>query len=86
MTPPKHGVRPMVIDETPGRKAYCQCGHSAMLPYCDGSHSRLATGLSPIVVDITESHKKAICQCHQSKCRPWCDGTHSTLSGGGPAG
>ncbi len=80
MTPAKHGTRPIVVEESPGKKAYCQCGHSAALPYCDGSHGRLGTGLAPIVVDVTESHRKAVCQCHQSKCRPWCDGTHSTLS------
>ena len=40
MAEPKHGTSPMVIDETPGKKAYCQCGLSENLPYCDGSHSR----------------------------------------------
>lgn len=75
----KFAKSPKVVDETPGKKAYCQCGHSAKLPYCDGSHSREATGVSPIVVDIDEPGKKAICQCHQSGNLPWCDGTHSSL-------
>lgn len=26
---PKHGVKPMVLDEAAGKKAYCQCGLSA---------------------------------------------------------
>lgn len=73
----KHGNRPMVIDETPGKKAYCQCGLSASLPYCDGTHSREGTGVSPIVCEIEEAGKKAICQCHKSGNLPWCDGTHS---------
>lgn len=76
---PKHGAKPIVIDETPGRKAYCQCGHSANLPYCDGAHSRQQTGLAPIVCDVPEAGKKAVCQCHQSANKPWCDGTHSKL-------
>ncbi len=76
---PLHGTRPTVVDETPGRKSYCQCGLSANLPYCDGTHSREATGRSPITVEITEPCKKAVCQCHQSGSLPWCDGTHSTL-------
>jgi len=79
MADPKHGTQPIVIDETPGKKAYCTCGHSAGLPYCDGSHSRENTGLAPIVCDVNEPGKKAICQCHQSGNMPWCDGTHSKL-------
>ncbi len=76
---PKHGARPIVIDETPGKKAYCECGHSAKLPYCDGSHSRMGTGVTPIVVEVPDTGKKAVCQCHQSGSLPWCDGTHSKL-------
>ncbi len=74
---PKHGTAPIVIDETVGKKAYCQCGLSEMLPYCDGSHSHHRTGLAPIVRDLAEPGKKAVCQCHRSGNLPWCDGTHS---------
>jgi CDGSH-type Zn-finger protein len=79
MTEPKNGTRPIVIEETAGKKAYCQCGLSAKLPYCDGTHSREQTGVMPIVVEVDEPDRKAICQCHQSGNRPWCDGTHSRL-------
>jgi len=79
MAEPKHGTKPIVIDETPGQKAYCQCGWSQNLPYCDGSHSRLDTGCSPIVCTVKEAGKKAVCQCHQSGNLPWCDGTHAKL-------
>ncbi len=77
MTAPKHGNAPMVIEETAGKKAYCQCGLSAKLPYCDGAHARENTGLAPIVVEIPEACKKAVCQCHRSDDLPWCDGSHS---------
>lgn len=77
---PKHGTRPIVCEETPGKKAYCQCGHSANLPYCDGAHSRLQTGIVPMVVDVPDAGKKAICQCHQSGNKPWCDGTHNRIA------
>ena len=79
MAEPRHGTRPIVIEESAGKKAYCQCGLSAHLPYCDGSHSREGTGLAPIVVTVEAPEKKAICQCHRSGNRPWCDGTHSKL-------
>ncbi len=79
MADPKHGAAPIVVDETTGKKAYCQCGLSQTLPYCDGAHARERTGLSPIVVDLKAVGKKAICQCHRSGDLPWCDGTHSRL-------
>ncbi len=79
MAEARHGTTPIIVDEGVGRKAYCQCGLSANLPYCDGAHSRENTGVSPIVCDVTEAGKKAICQCHQSGNRPWCDGTHNRL-------
>ena len=80
MADPKHGARPIVVEETAGTKAYCQCGWSQNLPYCDGSHSRMSTGCTPIVCEVAENGKKAICQCHQSGSRPWCDGTHKQLA------
>ena len=79
MAEPKHGTKPIVVEETAGKKAYCQCGLSANLPYCDGTHSRQNTGLRPIVVEVEEAGKKAICQCHRSDNLPWCDGTHGRL-------
>lgn len=79
MAEPKHGTRPIVVEETAGKKAYCTCGLSANLPYCDGEHSRSGTGLAPTVIEIEEDGKKAICQCHKSCSMPFCDGTHSKL-------
>ena len=79
MTEPRHGNRLLVIEETTGKKAYCQCGLSAKLPYCDGTHAREDTGVTPIICDVDSPGAKAICQCHRSGSLPWCDGTHSTL-------
>ena len=81
MTEPVHTNRPMVIEETAGTKAYCQCGLSAKLPYCDGAHSRENTGVGPMVVEVAEAGKRAVCQCHHSADKPWCDGTHGKLGG-----
>ena len=77
MSEPKHGDSPLVVDETPGKKYYCQCGLSAGLPYCDGAHGREGTGIQPIAVQIDEPCKKAVCQCHRSGDLPWCDGAHA---------
>jgi CDGSH-type Zn-finger protein len=80
MAEAKHGKGPIVVEESPGTKAYCQCGWSANLPYCDGAHARHGTGEKPIVIDVAEPGKRAVCQCHRSGNRPWCDGTHRTLA------
>lgn len=77
MAEPVHGDGPIVLDETAGKKAYCQCGLSENLPYCDGAHSRHGTSIVPIVVDVDAPGKKAVCQCHRSGNSPWCDGSHS---------
>ncbi|MBK9121428.1 MAG: CDGSH iron-sulfur domain-containing protein [Phycisphaerales bacterium] len=80
MAEPIHGTRPIGVDETPGKKAYCTCGHSQKLPYCDGSHNRMDTGCKPFVCELTEPGKKWICQCHQTGTPPWCDGSHKQLA------
>lgn len=76
MADPKHGSGPLRVDETAGKKAYCTCGLSANLPYCDGSHSREATGLKPVVLEA-KAGEAWICQCHRSKTPPYCDGSHN---------
>ena len=70
---------PYVVNEKPGRKAWCACGESEKQPYCDGSHSRKNTGMRPMVVEITEEKTVAWCGCKKSKNAPYCDGTHKTL-------
>lgn len=70
---------PYVIDEKPGKVAWCSCGQSAKQPYCDGSHSRLNTGMSPIIVEITEAKRVAWCGCKHSATKPFCDGGHKKL-------
>ncbi len=80
MAEPKNATAPIKIMETAGTKAYCQCGWSEILPYCDGAHSRMATGCSPIVCEVPADGKKSICQCRLSATLPWCDGAHKQLN------
>ena len=68
---------PYVLDEQPGKRAWCQCGRSAKQPFCDGSHK--GTGFTPIIVTIEEAKRVAWCGCKQSGNKPFCDGTHNTL-------
>ncbi len=70
---------PYVINEKPGRVAWCACGESEKQPYCDGSHARKNTGMRPIVVEVTEERQIAWCGCKQSKNKPYCEGTQRTL-------
>lgn len=73
-------TRPIVINETAGKKAYCQCGWSEDLPYCDGAHSRNNVDCRPLVCEVPDEGQKAICQCHGSGNLPWCDGSHAKLT------
>lgn len=80
MSEPKIAQRfPYVKDEQPGERAWCACGNSQNQPYCDGSHARLNTGISPVSVKIDVSKKVAWCGCKHSGNKPYCDGTHRTL-------
>lgn len=71
---------PHVVDETPGKKFWCACGHSAKQPYCDGSHAKSGTGLRSVAVDIPEAKKVAWCGCRHTKNPPFCDGSHRSLA------
>lgn len=80
MSEPKIAQKaPYVKEETAGKKFWCACGHSQKQPYCDGSHARLNTGMSPLPVDIEAPRKVAWCGCKNSAKKPFCDGSHSRL-------
>ncbi len=80
MTEPKMDQKaPYVREEPAGKKAWCACGHSQKQPYCDGSHARLNTGITPIPVEFKEAQRVAWCGCRRSGKKPYCDGTHRSL-------
>ena len=76
-TPESPQKKPYIIDENPGKRAWCACGRSQKQPYCDGSHK--GTEFTPIVVDIAEAGQVLWCGCKHSGRKPYCDGSHSKL-------
>ena len=68
---------PYVINESPGRKAWCSCGLSKNQPYCDGKHA--GTNFVPIIARVEEELNVAWCGCKYTKTPPYCDGSHSKL-------
>jgi len=69
--------QPYVVEEQPGKKAWCACGLSPNQPYCSGAHK--TTEFKPVIVEITAAKKIAWCGCKQTKTPPYCDGTHRKL-------
>ena len=76
--------KPYVVQEQPGKKEWCACGYSATQPYCDGSHTRMNTGISPIVVELKEAKTVSWCGCKHSANKPYCDGSHRQLAASTP--
>jgi CDGSH-type Zn-finger protein len=68
------------VNETPGKKYWCACGHSKNQPYCDGAHARVGSDLRPVPVEITEARRVAWCGCKKSAKAPYCDGSHNRLA------
>jgi CDGSH-type Zn-finger protein len=70
---------PYVMDLKPGKYYWCTCGQSAAQPFCDGSHARLNTGMTPVEITLTETKKVALCGCKKTANPPYCDGSHTKL-------
>jgi CDGSH-type Zn-finger protein len=67
--------KPYVVDEKPGKKAWCSCGLSKRQPYCDGAH--VGTGMGPVLVEIKVAGPVSWCGCKKTATQPFCDGSHN---------
>jgi CDGSH iron-sulfur domain-containing protein 3 len=70
---------PYMMEMQEGKYYWCSCGHSAGQPFCDNSHERLNTGMTPVEVEVKYPKTVAWCGCKHSKKGPYCDGTHNRL-------
>jgi CDGSH-type Zn-finger protein len=68
---------PMATEIEPGTYYWCQCGKTAKVPFCDGSHA--GTGIEPLAFLVTEPGTVAICNCGLTTNPPYCDGSHSAI-------
>ena len=67
---------PYIVEAEEGKSAaFCACGRSANLPFCDGSHK--GSDQVPRVVTYEKNGNVAICGCGRSGGLPYCDGSHS---------
>lgn len=65
---------PLMTELEAGSYAWCQCGRTKTVPYCDGSHE--GTGIEPLMFDVEQPSTAAICNCGITKTPPYCDGSH----------
>jgi CDGSH iron-sulfur domain-containing protein 3 len=70
---------PYVLDMQPGTYSWCSCGQTKTEPFCDGSHERLNTGMTPVEMEIKYPKTVAWCGCRRTAKPPLCDGTHNKL-------
>ncbi|MFC2109176.1 CDGSH iron-sulfur domain-containing protein [Bacteroidota bacterium] len=56
--------------------AYCTCNKSQEMPFCDGNHKNLNSGVKPLLFKVPENEKAFLCTCGDSKNKPYCDGSH----------
>ena len=69
---------PYPVQVEAGKNYYwCSCGLSANQPFCDGSH--IATDLTPVKFEATESKTVYLCGCKHTASPVLCDGTHAKL-------
>ncbi len=57
--------------------AWCSCGRSEKLPFCDGLHK--GTEFKPLIFKAEKSAEYNLCNCGNTRKKPFCDGKHNKL-------
>jgi CDGSH iron-sulfur domain-containing protein 3 len=70
-------THPLVTTLQPGTYAWCRCGRTHDVPFCDGSHE--GTGIEPLEFEIAEAESVSLCNCGLTQNPPYCDGSHALL-------
>lgn len=68
---------PLEMELEAGTYAWCACGKTKTVPFCDGSHE--GTGIEPVEFTIDQPTTAAICNCGLTSNPPYCDGSHVDL-------
>lgn len=54
----------------------CTCFMSEKMPYCDGAHKQLNTGIKPLLYTANKDEQIILCSCSNTYNPPFCDGSH----------
>lgn len=75
---PKVAASPYFVELIEGKTyAWCGCGLSKTMPFCDGAHTGTAMGPLEFVARKTET--VLLCGCAETCDPPYCDGTHDVI-------
>lgn len=70
-------AHPAMLELEPGTHAWCQCGKTKTVPWCDGSHE--GTDIEPLTFEVDEKATAAVCNCGLTNDPPYCDGSHAEI-------
>ena len=74
----KNFINPAIVKlEKDKVYAWCTCGRSEKLPFCDGQHK--GTEFKPLIFKAEEDIEHKLCNCGNTKKAPYCDATHRRL-------
>ena len=67
--------QPCVLSLAPGDYAWCGCGDTGTVPFCDGR-----AGCAPVRFSVKPRRNvetQWLCGCRRTRTQPFCDGAHN---------